>query len=302
MGVFSKHTQHTLSRGFTIVEVLVVIVVIGTLASIVILSFNGWRTMSAKNEVRSDLSNLAAAMESARNFGNGYPTALPATFKDSPTVTVTYTSGDATSYCVDAVSTVVTSVKYHIDSSQGKDPLVGTCAPTIINLATNPSLETNSTGWAIHGGLTGGRVQVSGKWVYQGTRNIVGAVAMYPMQSTPIAITSGGTYTASALVTSSVAQTIQLAVRQGGTSTTLYSSSVALAANTPTRITATGVANVATIFPTILSSAGTIGDVITVDEVMVVAGSTAYGYADGNTSGWTWNGTVNNSSSTGPGL
>lgn len=297
-----KNIAQDARLGFTVVELLVIIAVIGILASIIIIGFSNWRMMSARNEVRSDLGNLAASMESARNFGSGYPTTLPSSFKDSPTVTVTYISGSSTQYCVDGVSTVIGSVRYHIDSSQGKDPIEGSCVPLITNLSVNPSVESNASGWAIHAGLTGGRTQVSGKWMFQGTRNITGPVAIYPMQSTPIAITSGGTYTASVLVTSSVAQTIQLAVRQGGTSTTLYSSSVAVAANTPTRISATGVANVASIFPTVLSSTGSVGDVISADEVMIVAGSTSYGYADGNSSGWAWASTPNNSASTGPGL
>ncbi|MDN5275378.1 MAG: hypothetical protein JWN33_27 [Candidatus Saccharibacteria bacterium] len=34
--------------------------------------------------------------------------------------------------------------------------------------------------------------------------------------------------------------------------------------------------------------------------VMVTAGTTLYDYADGNSANWIWNGTANNSSSTGP--
>lgn len=113
--------------GFTVVEVVVMVSVIGILASIVIIGLSNWRMMSARNEVRSDLSNLAASMESARNFGGGYPTSLPATFKNSPTVTVTYKSGNTTTYCVDGASVAITSIKYRIDSSQGKDPIEGQC-------------------------------------------------------------------------------------------------------------------------------------------------------------------------------
>jgi hypothetical protein len=37
-----------------------------------------------------------------------------------------------------------------------------------------------------------------------------------------------------------------------------------------------------------------------VDGVMYTKGSTTYGYADGNTTNWVWNGTANNATSTGP--
>lgn len=113
--------------GFTIVEIVVMIGVIGILATIVIIGLSNWRLTSARNEVRSDLSNLSTSMESARNFGSGYPTSIPATYKNSPTVTITYKSGNATSYCVDGASTVIGTVKYRIESSQSRDPIEGPC-------------------------------------------------------------------------------------------------------------------------------------------------------------------------------
>jgi len=41
------------------------------------------------------------------------------------------------------------------------------------------------------------------------------------------------------------------------------------------------------------------GDTEDEDAIMVTQGPTLYNYADGNTAGWSWNGTTNNSSSTG---
>jgi hypothetical protein len=43
-------------------------------------------------------------------------------------------------------------------------------------------------------------------------------------------------------------------------------------------------------------STGTLG----VDAVMIVAGSASANYADGSSPNWAWNGTINNSTSTGP--
>ena len=39
-----------------------------------------------------------------------------------------------------------------------------------------------------------------------------------------------------------------------------------------------------------------------IDDVMLVKGTEAVNYADGNSTGWVWNGTANNSSSNGPAL
>lgn len=62
-------------RGFTIVELLVVIVVIGVLAAVVIVAYNGV-TNSAKNSAyKSDAQNLAKIAEVVNAQGDtGYPT------------------------------------------------------------------------------------------------------------------------------------------------------------------------------------------------------------------------------------
>ena len=43
-------------------------------------------------------------------------------------------------------------------------------------------------------------------------------------------------------------------------------------------------------------------DTLDADSFMLTEGATSYNYADGNSSNWTWNGTSNNSTSTGPPL
>jgi general secretion pathway protein G len=50
-------------HGFTIVELLIVIVVIGILAAIVIVAYNGVTSRASDNAVKSDLVNLAKEME-----------------------------------------------------------------------------------------------------------------------------------------------------------------------------------------------------------------------------------------------
>lgn len=116
------------NKGFTLVEVLVIIVVIGILTTITIISVGNWRKNTAETEVKSDLKNLASAMEAARNFGSGYPTSIPSTFTASDNVTVTYDSGNATSYCVNGVSTADATVQYYINTAtNGREPQAGTC-------------------------------------------------------------------------------------------------------------------------------------------------------------------------------
>lgn len=125
-----KPTSKKIStHGFTIIELCVIIVVIGILASIIIISVGAWRTRTAETEVKSDLLNASSAMEAARNFNSGYPTSLPTGFTASPNVAVTYGSGDAKGYCIDGVSKVISSVHYFVNaSSVATDPIKGTCA------------------------------------------------------------------------------------------------------------------------------------------------------------------------------
>lgn len=118
--------SHKQSRGFTIVELGLVIMVLGILFAISVVGYGNWRERTAKTSVTSDLKQAAVAMNSGRNFGEGYPLALPTSFSPNDQVTVAYRWGNATNFCLEGVSTSVTSVQYHISPSDG-EPVAGPC-------------------------------------------------------------------------------------------------------------------------------------------------------------------------------
>jgi len=110
--------------GFTIVELMVVIVVIGILASISVVGYGAWQKRTTENVVKSDLTNAVAAMENARTFGNTYPATVPSTFTPSSGVVL---SGGGTSggknFCITATQN---SSNYRVTNYSAPKP--GSCS------------------------------------------------------------------------------------------------------------------------------------------------------------------------------
>lgn len=122
---------HMRSRGFTIVEVLTVVVGVAILAGIVIFGFSGWRTSVANTEMKNELSNAASAIKMYRNVNGSFPAQLSnIPYSPSNNVSLTYTvRGGGGSYCLNAGSTVVTSAAhYYIDSNISMNPTTTACS------------------------------------------------------------------------------------------------------------------------------------------------------------------------------
>jgi len=113
-------------NGFTIVELLTVVIVIGILATILVLAYGGWRQKTADNVMQSDLNGAASAMEDAKTWGSGYPTSVPSTFHASSGVAITGGSTNGTTYCLQASSATDLNTTYYITNSLSK-PAEGTC-------------------------------------------------------------------------------------------------------------------------------------------------------------------------------
>ena len=137
-------------NGFTIVELLIVIVVIGILAAITIVSFNGVQSRARVASLQTDTENAVKSLELFKvdNAASQYPLTLAqANLKASGDNTLTYTSyASSGGYCVQATNTAGgNAVSYY--TTNATQPKEGTCAP-ITNIVTNPSLETATTGWS----------------------------------------------------------------------------------------------------------------------------------------------------------
>lgn len=107
MHYFLAGNNRLKSRGFTIVELLIVVVVIAILAAITIVAYNGITNRAKDSSVRSTLSDIANKINtyrySAGNTTESYPASLSAAgITNMGNTTVTYKYIDSSNfYCID---------------------------------------------------------------------------------------------------------------------------------------------------------------------------------------------------------
>ena len=298
-------------RGFTIVELLIVIVVIGILAAITIVAYNGVQQRAQAATVQSDLEGAAKQLAMDQVTNSAYPATLAAAnngagLKASPGTTYQYAVNNTTNpqtYCITATN-VTTS---YFVSSTNNIPTSGACpgqgaggVAAITNLMTNPSFETDTSSWIGANGATFVQSSAAAMFGNYGVRVTSGDNAIDSgIGVSNLTVSAGTTYTYSATVRPVTAGIYSLSVQGSYGSAT---QNATLASGQVQRIsvtlTATGTGN-----PSIyvLRAGGQTSGVYTfdVDGVMVTQGSTLYNYADGNSPNWIWNGTPNASTSTG---
>ncbi|MDN5275600.1 MAG: Laminin sub protein [Candidatus Saccharibacteria bacterium] len=164
--------------GFTIIELVVVIAIIGILVVISIVSYGAWNKSTVIKQVKSDLQTAVSAMEDARNFDNLYPDSIPDNVKVSKDVRITGGSfNSGREYCIEARSTKYADVIFYVQST---DNIVqqGTKCPTYTGLVRwwplngniNEMAGTGSVGTAFGGAAptTGQSGAVNGAYNFDG--------------------------------------------------------------------------------------------------------------------------------------
>lgn len=151
------------SRGFTIVELLIVIVVIGILAVITIVAYNGIQQRALNTTLTTNLANAAKQMGAAYANSGVYPTTIPSDMKYSNGVGMSLaTTGDATTFCINAqLATSGDILRMYYDSS-GNGAATGVCSGATIsgseagvmkpNLISNPEF---TNGWSMNLSVAG---------------------------------------------------------------------------------------------------------------------------------------------------
>jgi len=314
------------SLGFTIVELLIVIVVIGVLAAITIVAFSGIQNRARASSASSALSQAAKKIAVWRvDSGTVSPTCAEfntllnssgssCSFTLSP-VAYQYTAGTSGAYCITATDG---TISYKITESS--QPTAGGCAghgaggvAAVTNLAVNPSAEVNATSWGVYTGLAAPTRAITTPWSGVGRISAVGNnTSLTPRTLLSVPAASGDVFSASVRVRSD-GQTPQsgylgfktmLGGGEVGTLTGIAPSwapdgagwmLVSASATVPASC---GCDNIIVTpgVQTTINYTGTLG----VDGLIVVRGSTIPNYADGSSVNWIWNGTANNSTSTGP--
>lgn len=117
--------------GFTIVELLIVIVVIGILAALTIVAYNGIQQRAAQTTVKSDLANAATTMGVACAETGDCPTIFPSSLKTSPNVGLSLAqTGSSTSYCINGSYSKYPDMHFYYQ--QGKGLTTGTCSGAVV--------------------------------------------------------------------------------------------------------------------------------------------------------------------------
>jgi len=153
--MFFEFKRRKANQGFSIIELVVVVTIIGVLATVVGVNYGNWQDTATATELKSDLLNIASTAESYRTFNNAYPTSVPSSIKVSSGITVTGGSSDGKNFCYEATSSRASDITYYIDNSTSKSgAMSGTCA-------SRPGAPSAPTGPGVSVTLVGDKVQAA---------------------------------------------------------------------------------------------------------------------------------------------
>ena len=185
--------------GFTIVELLIVIVVIAILAAITIVAYTGISDRAKHSSAQTLTSQVARKIEAhAAEHNDQYPADLDTISVSDPADPrkYQYTANNGATPRTYCVTVTVQGISYYQNSTTARNPTVGSCpghgvnglppniaqngsfetaaaeTTTRTNLANNPSIETVTSGWGITNGGTGAAVASSPTRAHSGTRSL----------------------------------------------------------------------------------------------------------------------------------
>lgn len=134
--------------GFTIVDLIIVVGVIGILVALGILSYGSWQRAQATNSVKSDIQQAVSGLQSYKNFKNNYPPNLAGTgFASSQNVALML-----------ATNAPSVGVYENLNGNQNAQLFLNSCNANLFSTPNNTvcSFQGNGGGAKIHAKGTNG--------------------------------------------------------------------------------------------------------------------------------------------------
>ena len=322
-------------KGFTIVELLIVVVVIAILAAITVVAYNGI-TQRARNSVAQNALSQAQKKLATYAVDNSelYPTNLAqAGLVSDGNVTYQFTPNNTTTPAGYCVTVTVGGVSYRLgknfEYTSGSTQTIndassqsGACpghsasgAVAITNYIFNPSTEVSKQGYGQPNSST---VERSTVRAHHGSASALvtmpqnsgsGVVGASFFQENPyVTLKPNTTYVFSAYVYVPAGTVDVRAAIQGAGATGVANNAESNASAKDqwvrvwNRFTTQPTSGNVTMYVLNRYPTPTAGTQFWVDEIMVHEGTTPLNYADGNSPNWVWSGTPGLSQSYGPAL
>jgi prepilin-type N-terminal cleavage/methylation domain-containing protein len=166
---YKEAQRKVVRRGFTIVELLIVIAVIGILAAIVIVAYNGVQDNTKDAAVQADLRTIADNIEDFRlgSGTNSYPTATQADLQGIVKVNkssyIVNSSSGSMSYCRNDTDFTI------LGRSASKNAFIFSSKTGLKSVAFSGSLNDPATGQCMIGGISPNDPGFSSIWLLKGT-------------------------------------------------------------------------------------------------------------------------------------
>lgn len=322
----SKHNPTQQPSGFTIVELLIVVVVIAILAAITIVAYNGIQRRANESAAVSAV-NQAKKKIGVWQVDNANQSPDQATFTSligANTTNLEYSPEANGAYCVTAT---VGTISY--TATHATNPTSGGCpghsqggVATITNLHPNPGAVT-STGlgnWAGDSGSAAGGSPTAAAWAQSGSAYRVNWTAVTGTNgdlqvhaNTNNVLTPGTPYTVRYTIVAGQNSTISAPTgyASAGSYTTLARSTTSdtvLTSGAQATFWATIQGDATALASTIrvlqVPRAKAAGHNYSISNIMIYQGAydSSLGFYWAGSPSWVWNGAVNNSTSKGPAL